>query len=645
MYDVSVIVTTYNAEDTVNRAVSSLLHKPFIDRIEIIIVDDCSKDNTPEIIKNLAEQYDNIKAVLLDKNTGSPSEPRNIGMRVATGEYLTFMDDDDWIAIKVLLDMVDIARSRNLDCLKGYLTVVDQNGRSIANKITERKHNSIIEDIISQQSTTADIILRRDFVLNNKIQFDSSLKIGEDTVFYASVFAKTDAVDYVNKGFYFYNKIRGVELSTTQNYGDKEVKMHLNAWEKTERLLNDVGLSYYSLRLPIAVKNSVINFVTENSKVISKDVFLEFSRFVLEHENSLKNKIYLQNRYQIILDSVRKQDYALFRQVCKKRVVIAGYDLKFILPVVPYLEKEYTVLIDEWTGHNMHDEKKSKELLEQADIIWCEWLLGNAVWYAQNKMKHQKLVIRAHRFEITREFGYQVNYENVNKVIAVGYYYLEEFQRKFNIPRNKMILLSNYVEPSLYTGEKSENAIYHIGLVGITPRRKGFLKGLKIIKHLYEQDNRFELHIVGTKPQDTPWIMNNPVEKEYYEMCESFIVENNLDDIVKFKGWMSKDKMFNDLGFVLSLSDNEQPESFHLTPAEAYCDNTMGLFLAWPGVEYIYPQAVIFKNETAMERFIIDMVQHEELYQQNVEQTKQYIIDNYSVDLFNEKLSKILETL
>ena len=645
MYDVSVIVTTYNAEDTVNRAVSSLLHKPFMERIEVIIVDDCSKDGTPQIIQSIAEKNDNVKVILLDKNTGSPSEPRNVGMRNATGEYITFLDDDDWLDVKNLLELVQYAKANGLECVKGYLSVVDKKGVTISNRIVDRKYNTIIKDILAQQSTTIDVVLKREFLVKHQIAFDKSYKIGEDTLFYAECFSKNPKIEYVDKSYYFYNKSRGVELSTTQQYGDRELEMHIEIWNLVEEKLKSVGISYYQLRLSVAVKNSVKNLVVEESKLVSKKVFLLFSEFLNKEKAYLKNKVYLEQRYQEVLDTLYAGDYQKFCQVSKKRILIAGYDLKFILPLVSYLEQHYMVLIDEWTGHNSHNEKQSKELLEQADIIWCEWLLGNAVWYSQQKKNYQKIIIRAHRFEITREFGYQVNYDKVSKVLAVGYYYLEEFQRKFHIPRSKMQLLSNYVEPDIYTGEKNEGYQYHIGIVGILPKRKGFFKGLEILKNLRQKDERFQLYVVGAKPEDTDWIMNNPTEKSYYQQCSQFIKENNLEEAVIYKGWMQKQEMFRDLAFVLSLSDDEQPESFHLTPAEAYCDNTMGLFLSWPGVEYIYPQQVIFGTVQDIEDFILKMVANKEENMKLLMTIKEYIIANYDVKLFCEKVKTILETL
>ena len=71
-------------------------------------------------------------------------------------------------------------------------------------------------------------------------------------------------------------------------------------------------------------------------------------------------------------------------------------------------EKYYSIQVDEWTGHELHDPQRSKNLLEWADIIFCEWLLGNAVWYANNKKDHQKLIVRLHRFELTTKYSFTI---------------------------------------------------------------------------------------------------------------------------------------------------------------------------------------------------------------------------------------------
>ena len=95
---VSIIVSVYNKEQYIQKCIESLINlKIDHNKIEAIFVDDCSIDNSVEIIESYANKYDFIQIIRLPKNTGSPSQPRNVGMKEAKGKYLTLLDADDWL--------------------------------------------------------------------------------------------------------------------------------------------------------------------------------------------------------------------------------------------------------------------------------------------------------------------------------------------------------------------------------------------------------------------------------------------------------------------------------------------------------------------------------------------------------------------
>ncbi len=91
---ISVIVTAYNIEAYICRCMDSLLAQTY-KLIEIILVDDGSEDSTPELCDGYAEQFDNIR-VIHQKNRG-PSAARNAGFEIARGDYIGYVDGDDWI--------------------------------------------------------------------------------------------------------------------------------------------------------------------------------------------------------------------------------------------------------------------------------------------------------------------------------------------------------------------------------------------------------------------------------------------------------------------------------------------------------------------------------------------------------------------
>ncbi|MDU4936124.1 MAG: glycosyltransferase family A protein, partial [Peptostreptococcaceae bacterium] len=96
---VSIIIAAYNIEDYINRCLNSIVNQSFKD-IEIIVVNDGSTDNTINIINNFAKNDVRIKVI--DKKNGGLIEARKSGLARASGEYILFLDGDDWLHIEAI---------------------------------------------------------------------------------------------------------------------------------------------------------------------------------------------------------------------------------------------------------------------------------------------------------------------------------------------------------------------------------------------------------------------------------------------------------------------------------------------------------------------------------------------------------------
>ena len=641
-YIISVIITAYNAENSIKRAINSVLNTPEYEAIEIVVVDDCSKDNTYNEVKELVSRYRNVRLLQMEKNSGGPSGPRNLGVSKATGEYITFLDDDDEINADHLLAMVRQVKEEEADFGKGYLIAVNGENKSIHNRlpICERDKNKVIRDIVAQQSMNSDFIVERKKILELGVRYDEKLKIGEDTVFITELMCKCNKPIYLDNYFLIhYNNPQNISnLSSTQNWSDKEITQQIQAWTRAEKNLSGIGISYFKLRLPATFRNLMMSIV-RYSNGITEETYRLLNEFACSTKVYIEKSMNLSMRYNELYKAILSGNYDKYCYMAKRRLLINGYDLKFVLPLVKYLEKDFNIKVDEWKGHNLHDQKQSEELLAWADIIWCEWMLGNAEFYSKRKHKHQRVIIRAHRFELYREFGNNIDWNKVDMVFTVGYYYFEQFIERFNIPRGKMHLLSNYIEDSIYDTDKNDGYRFNVGLVGILPKRKGYLKGLEILDKLVKKDSRYKLYIMGKNFDKVDWIKNNPAEKNYFEECERYIVEHGLEEHVIYGGFVEREKLYGNLGYVLSLSDSEAPESFHLAPAEAACSGSMGMLLNWPGVEYIYPQDVVYEDIGKIADDIYKATFDDEYYVQKVQTLRKYVLDNYSL----EKFLKILE--
>lgn len=109
---VSVIVPVYNVEKYIDKCINSLVNQTLKD-IEIIIVNDGSPDNSEEIIKKYLKKYKNIK--YLKKENGGLSDARNYGLNYATGEYIAFLDSDDYVSVDMYQKMYEKGISDNFD--------------------------------------------------------------------------------------------------------------------------------------------------------------------------------------------------------------------------------------------------------------------------------------------------------------------------------------------------------------------------------------------------------------------------------------------------------------------------------------------------------------------------------------------------
>ena len=287
-----------------------------------------------------------------------------------------------------------------------------------------------------------------------------------------------------------------------------------------------------------------------------------------------------------------------------KNVLIAGHDLKFATGIISELEAlGHSVTIDKWLDHNNHDELTSQRLLAEADVIFCEWTLGNAVWYSKNKSSHQRLVTRLHLQEIFRPFVNDVSYAAVDDVIFVGTHIQEVAIRDHGVPRDISRVVPNAVDTKSLQRSKVGDARFNLGFVGIVPARKRLDKALDVLRLLRMQDDRYRLFIKGRRPEEFAWMANRPDEMTFYdEQYRRIETDPWLVGAVSFDA--QGDDMaawYRKIGVVLSLSDFE---SFHLTLPDGAASGALPASLAWAGADQIYPTSWLHADAGELAGFI-----------------------------------------
>jgi glycosyltransferase involved in cell wall biosynthesis len=290
-----------------------------------------------------------------------------------------------------------------------------------------------------------------------------------------------------------------------------------------------------------------------------------------------------------------------------KVVLVAGHDLKFAGAILDELEaSECEVLIDIWDGHNQHDEERSSELLQKADIVVCEWGLGNAVWYSQNIRTDQSLIVRVHSQELFLPYLKKVNRASVDKFVFVGELIRKAAIESHNVPEDKAVVIPNFVDTEKLARPKAPEANKSIGFVGIVPRSKRLDRALDVLEGLLEKDPEFQLRIKGKTPEDYPWMKNRPEELEFYDAQYYRIDQINkiFPNSVIFDGFGNDmDEWYSKVGIVLSTSDFE---SFHLTIADGAASGAIPALLNWPGADLIYPNTWLSGTTQALVSTILE---------------------------------------
>lgn len=206
----SIIVPVYNKEKFLKECVESIGNLEISkDKIEALFIDDLSTDNSYEILKEYEKQDDFVKVIQLDVNSGSPSKPRNVGIKEAKGEYVTFLDADDWLDSKGMPILINQVKENGSDV--GFAQIIKHEDKSITNpaRFTSFKvdNNLIPYEInkIFRAVGPPGKILKRSIIINNNIEF-KHMKYGEDKLFFIEAISKCNTASMNDVPVYHVNR-------------------------------------------------------------------------------------------------------------------------------------------------------------------------------------------------------------------------------------------------------------------------------------------------------------------------------------------------------------------------------------------------------------------------------------------------------
>ena len=223
MPKISVIVPVYNSEKYLPKCLDSLINQTFND-IEIICVNDGSTDSSAEILNHYAEKYDKIK-IITQRNQGI-SSARNTGIEHAAGEYISFVDSDDF-ADETMYENLIKYLPQELICFEAQVFPFDSKNPLQKMIINNKKGVHKITDKIIQNTNIYlwNKLFKTSIIKDNNIRFPNGL-IFEDFPFVWEYMLSIKNVCYVNKKYYFYRQHSSSAMKTC---ADKSIQ-HLYVW-------------------------------------------------------------------------------------------------------------------------------------------------------------------------------------------------------------------------------------------------------------------------------------------------------------------------------------------------------------------------------------------------------------------------------
>lgn len=216
MPKVSIIVPVYNVEQYLEKCLNSLIDQTLKD-IEIIIVNDGSTDHSKDIIDKYIEKYPNLIKYLYKEN-GGLSSARNYGMPYAKGEYIAFLDSDDYVEPNMYEEMYKTAKQYNSDMVECDFIWEYPNKKSYDNGII---YNGKEEAIEKARVVAWNKLIKREIIEKTKIEFPFGLRY-EDVEFFYKLVPYLNKISFVKKYFIHYVQ-RNNSIIATQNSKTKDI--------------------------------------------------------------------------------------------------------------------------------------------------------------------------------------------------------------------------------------------------------------------------------------------------------------------------------------------------------------------------------------------------------------------------------------
>lgn len=337
---VSVIVPIYNVEKYLEKCLHSIINQTY-KNMEIILIDDCSKDNSLEICKNYLLKDKRVMLIKQQKNSGQVDSYVK-GLQIASGESIVFIDSDDWVDLSMIQKLVEKMKSDEADIVVCGCQKVYENKIIYEPELFDIYKNSYLkEEVISFSGGNFNTnnfiydfakfyrcnkLIKKEILISNLKYINKEIKVFEDNCLVLPCLLDAKKISCVKEYLYFYRQRKG---STMNKFDSKVIETNRKVIKKIDKIYKDRSISHN------------INFEILICTFFSLDM-------ILKSENNKEEKIIYLEEISRDIKNIKYSDCLNY----SKKIKITLFLLYFKLnSLILFIYKLYTKK-KEWLKKN-----------------------------------------------------------------------------------------------------------------------------------------------------------------------------------------------------------------------------------------------------------------------------------------------------
>lgn len=320
----SVSVASYNLGDMILTNLKSFCESKVSEDIEVIVTDDGSKDNTPEIVEEYAKKYPGVIKLIKKQNEG-PGSTVNSGIKNATGKYFRMVDGDDWVVTENLEDYISLLKASEADLVISNYDIFDNEKQQVVQTITSKMTPNVVKDIdeiyLDIPMQMHALAFKTEIYQNNNIKLDNCFYTDVEFMLFPMSYVKS--VEYFDRSIYVYRVAQAGQSVSTASM-KKNINQH-------DLVLNHL-LDYYSglKNLSFGQNYLISNRIADMANVQLGTLLL----FETSKENKQRVKEFIK-----VIKTKNKDIYKIFKKSKRCKMLIWSNFIFYKLAAKIYTNK------------------------------------------------------------------------------------------------------------------------------------------------------------------------------------------------------------------------------------------------------------------------------------------------------------------